>query len=167
MLRSVQHSTVCIAAAISECTASENLWGYKAQHVRHGRAQLEGQLHCEDLQTSDTPHSNDCSITDTLIQCTKHCRCQHRAVYDEFAYVWIACLLAAETARTITAVCFFQLGHSQYMGMQLGPSQYERNALEDTKRLVEQLKKNGTVDQLHSRVIVPNSSNMLANELHT
>lgn len=52
--------------------------------------------------------------------------------------------------------------------MQLGPSQYERNALDDTKRLVEQLKKNGTVDQLHSRVmVIPNSSTMASSKLLT
>ncbi len=36
--------------------------------------------------------------------------------------------------------------------MQLGLAHNERNSLEDTKRVVEQLRKNGTVDNLHSQV---------------
>jgi hypothetical protein len=36
--------------------------------------------------------------------------------------------------------------------MQLGLAHNERNSIEDTKRVVEQLRKNGTVDNLHSQV---------------
>lgn len=39
-----------------------------------------------------------------------------------------------------------------WVSMQLGLKHTERNPLEDTKRVVEQLRKNGTVDNLFSQV---------------
>lgn len=44
--------------------------------------------------------------------------------------------------------------HNNTTSMQQGFSPAERNPLEDTKRVVETLKKNGAVDNLHSQVCV-------------
>lgn len=53
-------------------------------------------------------------------------------------------------ATSTTAAAKVHSGHSQ--SIMLGLQQHERNPLEDSKRLVEQLKKNGTVDGVHRTV---------------